>query len=103
MWIKKIFFWKKKEQKTEKFVPADESTLSDEWLFPEEVIRELRLCRNSYLDHVKGKLLPYSMIGKKVYHNRTDIRHMMIYLRRKSLLLITPLLWCSDVFDIIFS
>src|SRR5665213_2332230 len=74
------------------FKPLDESQLSDEWVLSDYVMDKLKCSPNTYKGYIKNKLLPVSKLGARRYHNTADLQHLMITLRRLSLMLLPPAL-----------
>ena len=59
-------------------------------------MEKLKCSVNTVKNYRKEKLLPHSKLGGRVYHNVTDIQHLLVALRRLSLVWIQYLLWIGD-------
>ena len=82
------------------FKPAEESALSGDWVSGNHVMEKLQCSTNTYKSHIKNKLLPVSKLGGRNYHNTADVQHLLVTLRRLSLILIPPVILFTDCLEI---
>ncbi len=92
---------KKSTKQPSVFAPADEQSLTNEWLLTEDVMKMLR-CSISTIKNLRSKkLLPYSKIGGLIYYNSTDVHQMLVTARRLSFVITMWLLWLGDFLEVI--
>ena len=83
------------------FIPADESSLSNEWVFNEAVMKTLQCSINTLRSYRDDKLLPHSKLRGRILHNTADVQHLLIMLRRLSLALLPPYMWLADCMEVL--
>ncbi len=87
---------KQKKSTLPQFTPADELSLTGEWLMTEDVMKKLRCGISTVKNLRRKKQLPFSKIGGLIYYNSVDVHQMLVLARRLSLFMVTPLVWLSE-------
>jgi hypothetical protein len=82
------------------FIPASESSLSNEWILNEDVMKTLKCSLNTLKKHRDDKLLPFGKLGGRIYHNTADVQHLLIMLRRLSLALLPHFIGLIDYTEV---
>lgn len=90
---------KKSTLPPEGFTPANESSLTGEWLITEDVMKKLSCSLSTVKNQRKKKLLPFSKVGGLIFYNPTDVQQMLVHARRLSLFMMMPVLWLTDFLE----
>ncbi|MBN9351362.1 MAG: helix-turn-helix domain-containing protein [Chitinophagaceae bacterium] len=65
--------------------PADEQSLSTEWMLNEDAMKMLQCSLGTLKNLRSKKQLPFSKVGGIIYFNSADIQQMLLRARRRSL------------------
>jgi MerR family transcriptional regulator, repressor of the yfmOP operon len=71
------------EARFENLAEASVNPLKDKWLDIEEVCFLLKVSKRTLQSYRNDKLLPYSIIGKKVYYRASDVEKFLLKNYRK--------------------
>lgn len=60
----------------------DASEQPDEWLDNSDIIRLLKISKNTAAAWREKGILPFTKIGKKIYYQHNEIRHLLRHRRK---------------------